>query len=245
MASILNLYLSIKENSSTKQQNVVNQSKLCYKNEGLEDGLDYKIQNIELKTLPGFVSVFEGGFQNEDVLFMIHGYGLGNVFYAKAFPELIKKFHVYSMDIYGFGASYRSDITFKDDDHALDVQLRSIHETIEALNLKSYYLAAHSMGGYLTSHFLAKYSPDNVNGVFLLSPAGSTIEPPGCIEKKLENFSSLKKTMIGPVLKLFHYMVYDRKWSPFSLPFFLTSSYIVRKWADVCKNLSGDRKDLL
>ena len=154
MASIiLNYVFSKTESSSTKQEKVVNHTKDCFGSQGLEDGHDYKIKNIELKTLPGFVSVFEGGFHNEDVLFLIHGYGMTSVNYFKALPELMEKFHVYAMDSYGCGASYRSDITYENDDHALDVQLRSIHETIEALNLKSYYLAAHSMGGYLASHF--------------------------------------------------------------------------------------------
>jgi len=33
-------------------------------------------------------------------------------------------------------------------------------------------MMAHSIGGYITNHYLMKYQP-NVNGVFMLSPAGT------------------------------------------------------------------------
>ena len=216
------------EKTPTKQELVVNLSKELYRLSGLEDQVDYKIKNIKLKTLPGFISVLEGGFDNEDVLFMIHGYGGPSALHFKLFPELFKKFHVYSMDLYGFGGSYRYDIQFKDSDHAMDVFLRSIHETIEALELKNYYIVSQSMGSYLTFHYQHKYSPENVKGVMLLSPAGSTLMTPEIKKKilsKTYNNSFFKRNM----LKLAIYLVFEKQWSPLSLTFFFPNDYIFRK----------------
>ena len=212
----------------TKQELVVDASKELYKSKGLKDGVDYVIYDVPLKTIPGYISVFEAGFGNKDVLIMIHGYGASSAFNFKQFPDLSKKFHIYSIDLYGFGASYRYDITFKDSDHALSTFLTSIHETLEAINKAPYYIAAHSLGGYLACHYLAKYKPDNVKGVMLQSPAGTTKLDPEMIDafyKKFE-FGFAKKCLFNFAF----YLLYDRKWSPLSLAFFMPNSTLMKRF---------------
>ena len=62
----------------------------------------------------------------------------------------------------------------------------------------------------------------------LLSPAGTTLKPHGAETQFLNDYTNsiLKQNMI----KLAVYLVFERKWSPFSLAFFLPKSYTVKKF---------------
>ena len=60
----------------------------------------------------------------------------------------------------------------------------------------------------------------------------------------LEKSNAATKLMIGPVLSLAEYLVFDRKWSPFHIPFFLPFSYIVDKVFGNSYNLSENEHKL-
>lgn len=196
----------------TKEEAVVNASKKLYKLYGLEDNVDYKIYNTPLKTLPGHISTFEAGFDNPEVLVMIHGYGASTAFHFKQFPLLCKKFHIYAMDLYGFGSSFRYQYKLKSDDEAMDLYLKSIEEWRQELNLDKFYIMGHSLGGYLTQHWLNRYKPKNIQGVFMMSPAGTTtLTEQEVKEKKDEMFKTWFKKKIG---KFADYLIHDKHWSP-------------------------------
>ena len=224
--------IGTKESESSKQQKVIDSSKQLFESIGLEDKVDFRIRKVELKTLPGFTSLFESGFENKDVLVILHSFPASNIMWFKQIPELIKKFHVIALDLYGFGASYRHDITFKDSDHVIDVYTRSIHETIEALSLESYYIAGLSLGGYLTSHFQHRYKPDNVKGVILISPAGTIAKPDGAETRFLEKHG-VTNTPKQKMIKFFAYLIFERKWSPLDLVPFVPYLYGIKKYFEL------------
>jgi pimeloyl-ACP methyl ester carboxylesterase len=196
---------------------------------GLKDESDYIIYDTPLSTLPGHLSTFEGGFKNKDTLVMIHGYGASNAFWFKVMPELLKKFHVYALDMYGFGGSHRPDETIKSTEHGLEIYTKSIEEWRVSLNLTEFYILGHSLGAYLTNHYLHRYGGSDafkVNGVFMLSPAGSTAATP---EEK-EEFNNRFGWFKGSMIKLVGYLIFDRHWSPLSLGFFMSRDKAVGKF---------------
>jgi len=130
--------------------------------------------------------------------------------------------------MYGFGASHRYDTKFEDDNQAMDVFLKTLHETIVAVNDKPYYIAGHSMGGFLLCHYLAKYAPENVKGVMLLSPAGTTQMLPNQMEEfyKEKNFGFVKKGVFNFALN----KINNSKWNPLSFAFFLPNSFMFKRF---------------
>ena len=222
---------------------VINASKELYNLKGLEDGVDYKIYEVPLKRVKGHISVFEAGFRNKEVLVMVHGYGASSAFNFKQIPELAKKFHIYSIDLYGFGASYRPNIKYRDDYHAMEVYLSTIHETLEAINKKPYYIAAHSLGGYLITHYLDKYKPTKVKGVMLLSPAGVTRTDPNTLGDyfRRENFSYFQENYYSFI----NYLINERKWSPTKVPFISHKSWTRKFFRSPSLKLTGQEANLM
>merc|ERR1711939_358660 len=53
----------------------------------------------------------------------------------------------------------------------MNVMTKSMNEMIQKLDLDNFYIMAHSMGGYITTHYLSRYK-HRIRGVFMLSPAG-------------------------------------------------------------------------
>ena len=152
---------------------VIAAMKEIYKLRNLQDDVDYQIYKVELNTLPGHILVTESGFKNSQKLLMVHGYGGCAATYFKVLPELSKHFHVFMFDMYGMGGSYRFDFVdlIKDWKDAMNVMTKSINEMIQKLDLDNFYILAHSMGGYITAHYLSMYR-HRIRGVFMVSPAG-------------------------------------------------------------------------
>lgn len=123
--------------------------KAIYSLQSLTDNLDYTIYKVELSTLPGYLQVFESGPQNTQTLLMLHGYGGCAATFFKMIPHLRSHFHIFAIDLYGMGASYRFDFDIiKDFETAMEVILKSLHELITNLDLDNFYMLGHSMGGY-------------------------------------------------------------------------------------------------
>ena len=57
---------------------------------------------------------------------LIHGYGGSNVHYSRMYKELIKMFHVYSIDLPGMGFSSKGDINISDRDNTLNFFMGTI-----------------------------------------------------------------------------------------------------------------------
>tara|TARA_B110000285_G_C15021383_1_gene561765 strand:+ start:419 stop:901 length:483 start_codon:yes stop_codon:yes gene_type:complete len=85
------------------------------------------------------------------------------------------------MDLIGMAGSSRPDNyknhKFKPQD-SIDYFNLSIELWRQALNMKEFYLVAHSLGGHIGGNYAFKY-PQYVKKLFLLSPVGLRVSPEG------------------------------------------------------------------
>jgi pimeloyl-ACP methyl ester carboxylesterase len=121
-------------------------TKKFFKTFGLRDKIDYRLFDVNLKTLPGHVRTLEAGWNNSEIIVLVHGYGSSIPFFGPVLKDLIKNYHVYAFDLYGMGGSYRCDTNFKNFDHAIETCTKSIEEWREQLNLENFHVIAHSIG---------------------------------------------------------------------------------------------------
>jgi pimeloyl-ACP methyl ester carboxylesterase len=121
-------------------------TKKFFKTFGLNDKIDYRLFNVQLKTLPGHIRTLEAGWHNPETIVLVHGYGSSIPFFGPVLQDLIKNYHVYAFDLYGMGGSYRCDSNFKSFDHAMGTYTKSIEEWRAELNLENFHVIAHSIG---------------------------------------------------------------------------------------------------
>lgn len=81
-------------------------------------------------------------------------------------------------------------------------------------DLKDFYLAGHSFGGYLVGHYAHRY-PQHLKKVLMLSPAGIVDKPEGFDIFNQKMPSSTKKP--PKILKKLVKTVWKKKWSPFGV----------------------------
>eukprot|EP01017_Pseudomicrothorax_dubius_P017243 TRINITY_DN19533_c0_g2_i1.p1 TRINITY_DN19533_c0_g2~~TRINITY_DN19533_c0_g2_i1.p1 ORF type:complete len:258 (-),score=48.13 TRINITY_DN19533_c0_g2_i1:61-834(-) len=87
-------------------------------------------------------------------------------------PKLIERWHVFSIDLIGMGASSRraSDLP-SDVDAAIDYFIERLERWRIAVGLTTFVLAGHSLGGYLSVCYSMRYRK-HVETLILISPAG-------------------------------------------------------------------------
>ena len=174
------------------------------------ENADY-IRTIRL----GNVSIDHLIFQKEGpVLVLVHGYGASGLIFYKILKALSEKFNLILIDIIGMGASSRPQFNAKTADQADTFLVSSLESWRIAMgDLKDFYLAGHSFGGYLVGQYAYRY-PQHLKKVLMLSPAGIVQKPEGfdVFSQKLPSgrkppkiFKSLIKT------------VWTKKWSPFGV----------------------------
>lgn len=114
-------------------------------------------------------------------LVLIHGFAAGIGFWTGNIDELSTRFTVYAIDLLGFGRSsrpafvpstpYSEDMTPEE-----QVWIESIHAWSEAMELKSFVLLGHSLGGFLSGSFALKH-PEKVRHLILADPWGVPSKP--------------------------------------------------------------------
>lgn len=114
---------------------------------------------------------------------MTHGYAAGIGLFFANYDALSSKFaRVISFDWLGMGGSSRpsSGPTYddKNPDSSINFFIDSTMEFLTGLNLGSFILMGHSLGGYLCGRFLMKYPNSGIQGLILLSAAGLRPHPP-------------------------------------------------------------------
>ena len=77
---------------------------------GMKEGTDFKIYDVDLPQSKGHIHTIEAGFENKEILVLVHGYAAAAVFYFKVIAALKDKFHIYSIDLFGLGSSSRPKI---------------------------------------------------------------------------------------------------------------------------------------
>ncbi len=92
-------------------------------------------------------------------MILLHGYGAGACVFYKILKDLSTHFHLFVVDLLGMGFSGRPEFTaFDSVDNAEKFFVDSLREWKNGVwrlkgwsNSMKYYLAGHSLGGYISS----------------------------------------------------------------------------------------------
>ncbi|MGD9604345.1 MAG: alpha/beta fold hydrolase [Gammaproteobacteria bacterium] len=131
-------------------------------------GLDLREITIDGHRVP----YLEGG--HGEPLLLLHGFGAEKDHWTQVSRYLTPHFRVIAPDLPGFGESTRR----QDANYGLDSQLERLAQFVSALGLTRFHLGGNSMGGYLAAMYAAR-SPDQVQTLWLLAPAGVGSAEPG------------------------------------------------------------------
>ena len=116
--------------------------------------------------IPGFnIAYLEGG-QGKPLL-LLHGFGADKDNWTRVARYLTPRFHVYAVDLPGFGDSTQPTPAECDIEH----QVTYVNEIAAALGLDHFDLGGSSMGGWIAGAYAAAH-PEQVDSLWLLAPAG-------------------------------------------------------------------------
>lgn len=118
--------------------------------------------------------VYSEGGQGEsgcETVVLLHGFGASADSWNRFAKPLTKRYHVIAPDQPGWGASTRLESA----SYGYPAQVERLHQFLSALGLKRFHLVGHSMGGFITSAYAARY-PDEVITLGLIAPHGM-VEP--------------------------------------------------------------------
>lgn len=160
------------------------------------------------------------------VLVLLHGYGAGCGIMYKLIKDLASYFHLYVVELLGFGASGRPDFPIKEATESVqaaeDFFLEPLSIFIKEVGLDSridrstgekrkFYLAGHSFGGYIASVYTLR-NYQQIKKLLLLSPIGLPEQPPGFnINDFVDRFD--KRAPSIAVKGIYH--MWKRYYSPF------------------------------
>jgi abhydrolase domain-containing protein 5 len=192
---------------------------------GLQRDRDYTIRDIEFPLVgnqTGHVHTIEAGHHNKEVLVLIHGYGSGAAFYYKMIANLKDVFHIYAIDMFGFGSSSRPPLPSFDFNEIVQFLVDGLEGWRQALNLQNFVLMGHSLGGYVSSHWVRIKNPP-LKMLYLLSPAGFTY-------RNDAEINELARWYQIPLLKGYDYLLHDKKknplgWIPFAKEYFIKKKF--------------------
>ena len=108
---------------------------------------------------------------------LVHGYGAGGGVFFRIIKDLSEHFHLYIVDMLGMGASGRPPYECTTVDEAEDFFVNSLKTWTEKIGRKEkFFLAGHSLGGYVSSVYALRH-PDDLIKLILLSPVGLPEKP--------------------------------------------------------------------
>ncbi|MCS7078964.1 MAG: alpha/beta fold hydrolase [Chloracidobacterium sp.] len=128
-------------------------------------------------------------------LVLIHGLGgSSDADWGQVIAPLSKRFHVYALDLPGFGRSDKP----ADASYAVRSQAATVVKFLDAVGIRQAHLCGLSMGGWIAAYTAAEY-PDRVARLVLVDSAGVRFEPaperamldPGTTPEDFTNFLRL------------------------------------------------------
>ena len=151
---------------------------------------------------------------------MIHGYGAGGLLFYRILKDLSQYFHIFVLDLLGMGSSGRPPYTCKSVEKAEDFFIDSIRQWKVKLweekgysEDKKYYLAGHSLGGYLSSVYALKYESEIIK-LILLSPVGIPEKPANFDYNNVAgSFDTFSKRMGAKIILT----LWDKSFAPFGI----------------------------
>ena len=109
----------------------------------------------------------EVGVGNSETILMVHGFLGSSYDFINVMESLKDRYHIIAVDLIGYGLSEKS-LTF---DYAKANQASYLVKFLDALNLSSVTVMAHSMGGEVSFHLAHDY-PTYVNQMILIGSGG-------------------------------------------------------------------------
>lgn len=128
-------------------------------------GLEKYSKKYTLKNKDLTVFYFEAGQENPNPMILIHGLGDEADTWRYLFEPLAKEFHVFAVDLPGFGRSDKPDL-----DYTPQFFLSTINDFFEAMSMNKVILMGSSLGAILSQGFALQY-PEKVSGLILLGGA--------------------------------------------------------------------------
>ena len=131
-----------------------------------------------IKTFLHTYKMTEPGCSTKETVVFLHGFGGSSATYHPFLTELADHYDVYAIDLLGMGCSGKPDINYQklSAEQVIELYVESIKQTVEGLELPRFDLIAHSLGGYLSFHYLRKH-PRTVRRFIAVSPGGMVREP--------------------------------------------------------------------
>ena len=96
-----------------------------------------------------YITTFECGDRSKPVIIFLHGWLGQTISFFKVFKYLENDFHIYSIDMLGFGNSSRPDFLPKDHVEATEYFLQALEKWRIKVGLTKFTLCGHSLGGYI------------------------------------------------------------------------------------------------
>jgi abhydrolase domain-containing protein 6 len=118
----------------------------------------------------------EGGHGKPVVL--VHGFGASADSWNRFAKPLTKRYRVIAPDLPGWGASTRIESA----SYGYPAQVERLRQFLSALGLQRVHLVGHSMGGFISCAYAARY-PDEVITLGLIAPHGMTEPVPSDLAK--------------------------------------------------------------
>jgi abhydrolase domain-containing protein 6 len=110
--------------------------------------------------------VYSEGGHGEPVV-LVHGFGASADSRNRFAKPLTRRYHVIAPDLPGWGASTR----LQSASYGYPAQVERLHQFLSQLKLGRVHLVGHSMGGFISSAYAARY-PDQVITLGLIAPHG-------------------------------------------------------------------------
>ena len=155
---------------------------------GIKPGIDMVYEDIHLDNNPKGLYIHTLRSKNispkKENFIMIHGYIGSSNNYIGLCPYLMEKYNLFIPDTIGLALSSRPQVKFTSTVQCTDFFIDTIEKWRQTLQISSFYICGHSLGGYFAGAYSLKY-PQDIKKVLLLSPACiSNIKNGGSIHKQ-------------------------------------------------------------
>ena len=150
--------------------------------------------------------------RKKPALLLVHGYQGSCIQFYWLISKLRHDYDVTTIDLLGMGCSGRAPLVLKSKTtnsaifyfcHSIEAWMQETKYREKCLN-GQYAFMAHSLGGYIATHYVMNY-PQSVTKLILLSPAGLTAQG---------NWTPQDETMAERLLEMTLEKLWDRDYTP-------------------------------
>lgn len=154
------------------------------------------------------LNYFDNQNQQKPVVIMLHGWGQNYQCFLPLIEKLNKNYHIFALDLPGFGKSEEPNFPYTIYDYA-----NCVLAFIKELEIKEYNLVSHSFGGRI-SIILANQDQDHVKKMVLTGAAG--IKPKKTWRQKLSvyHYKFMKLLTKTPIFCQWHKDLITNSGSP-------------------------------